>query len=107
MDDQALTIKTKNGLVVVLGCAHRGMINTLYHARQLTGEDKIYAVMGGSHLIGASEERLWQTIAALHELGVQRLGLCHCTDLKAISLLAQEFGEAFFFNRAGTVIEIP
>jgi 7,8-dihydropterin-6-yl-methyl-4-(beta-D-ribofuranosyl)aminobenzene 5'-phosphate synthase len=107
MDDQALIVKTTVGLVVILGCAHRGMINTLYHARQLTGENKIYAVMGGSHLMDASEKRLWQTIAALRNLGVQRLGLCHCTDLRAISLLAQEFGEALFFSKAGTVIEIP
>jgi 7,8-dihydropterin-6-yl-methyl-4-(beta-D-ribofuranosyl)aminobenzene 5'-phosphate synthase len=105
MDDQALIVKTEQGLVIILGCAHRGMINTLYHARQLTGTEKIHTVVGGSHLINASEERLWQTIAALRELGVQRLGLCHCTDLPAASVLAQEFGESFFFNKAGTVIE--
>jgi 7,8-dihydropterin-6-yl-methyl-4-(beta-D-ribofuranosyl)aminobenzene 5'-phosphate synthase len=107
MDDQALIVKTEAGLVIILGCAHRGMMNTLYHAKQLTGDDKICAVIGGSHLISASEERLWITIAALRELGVRKLGLCHCTDLKAIGILAQEFGEAFFFNKAGTVIEIP
>jgi 7,8-dihydropterin-6-yl-methyl-4-(beta-D-ribofuranosyl)aminobenzene 5'-phosphate synthase len=107
MDDQALIIKSAAGLIVILGCAHRGMINTLYHARQLTGEDRVYAVIGGSHLISASEERLWQTIAALREIGVQKLGLCHCTDLPVISLFANEFGDAFLFNKAGTVIEIP
>lgn len=107
MDDQALIIKIEAGLVIVLGCAHRGMINTLYHARQLTGEDRIYAVIGGSHLISASEERFWKTVGSLRELEVKKLGLCHCTDLKVISLLAREFGEAFFFNKAGTVIEMP
>jgi len=104
LDDQALVIKTDAGLVVILGCAHRGMINTLYHARQLTGVDKIHAVIGGSHLISASEERLWQTIDALRRLDIQRMGLCHCTDLPAASLLAQEFSEGFFFNKAGSVI---
>ena len=83
------------------------MVNTLYHAKRLTGEDNIYAVIGGSHLISASEERLWQTIAVLRELNIQKLGLCHCTGLKALSVLAQEFSEGFFFNQAGTVIEIP
>jgi 7,8-dihydropterin-6-yl-methyl-4-(beta-D-ribofuranosyl)aminobenzene 5'-phosphate synthase len=107
LDDQALAVKTEAGLVVILGCAHRGMVNTLYHARQLTGVDKIHAVIGGSHLMNASEERLWQTIDALRGLGIQRMGLCHCTDLPAASLMAQEFGEIFFFNMAGTVIEIP
>jgi 7,8-dihydropterin-6-yl-methyl-4-(beta-D-ribofuranosyl)aminobenzene 5'-phosphate synthase len=105
MDDQALIIESPDGLIVILGCAHRGMINTLYHARQLTGENRIYAVLGGSHLISASVERLWQTIAALREIGVQKLGLCHCTDMPAIALLSREFGDAFIFNKAGTVIE--
>jgi 7,8-dihydropterin-6-yl-methyl-4-(beta-D-ribofuranosyl)aminobenzene 5'-phosphate synthase len=106
MDDQALIVNTESGLVVILGCAHRGIINTLYHAQQLTGKKMIYTVVGGSHLINTSEERLWQTIAALRELNVQRLGLCHCTDLPAASVLAQEFGENFFFNKAGTVLNV-
>lgn len=105
-DDQALIIKAEQGLVVVLGCAHRGMINTLYHAQQLTGVSEIHTVIGGSHLIGASEKRLWQTIAALKELDIQKLALCHCTDLPAISVLAQEFGNRFLFNKAGTVIHL-
>jgi 7,8-dihydropterin-6-yl-methyl-4-(beta-D-ribofuranosyl)aminobenzene 5'-phosphate synthase len=83
LDDQALVINTEAGLVVILGCAHRG-----------------------SHLMGVSEERLWQTIDALRELKIQKLGLCHCTDLPAASLLAQEFSESYFFNKAGTVTEI-
>ncbi len=107
MDDQALVVRTAAGLVVVLGCAHRGMINTLNHAKRLTGEENIYAVVGGSHLISASEERLWQTVDALREFGIQRLGLCHCTDMKAARLLSQEFGEVFFFNKAGSVVEMP
>ena len=107
MDDRAVIIKTAQGLVIVLGCAHRGMINTIYHAQEITGIKDIYAVIGGSHLIGSSEERLWQTIAALKEINVQKLGLCHCTDLPVISVLAQEFGEKFLFNKAGSVIELP
>jgi len=106
LDDQALVIKTDAGLVVILGCAHRGIINTLYHARQLTGVEKIHAVIGGSHLMGVFEERLWQTVDALRELGVQKMGLCHCTDLPAASLLSQEFRDSFFFNKAGTIVEI-
>ncbi len=105
-DDLALIINTEPGLVVVLGCAHRGIINTLYHAQQLTGIKEINAVLGGSHLSGASEERVWQTMAALKELSVQRLGLCHCTGLPAAALIAQEFGDKFFFNNTGTVPEI-
>ena len=105
-DDLALIINTGPGLVVVSGCAHRGIINTLYHAQRLTGIKEINTVLGGSHLSGASEERVWQTIAALKELNVQRLGLCHCTGLPVAALIAQEFGDKFFFNNTGTVLEI-
>ena len=106
LDDLSLIITTPPGLVVVLGCAHRGMINHLYHAQQLTGVKKIYAVLGGAHLYSASKERVQQTITALKELEVQKLGLCHCTGLPAISHLAQEFGDKFLFNTAGTIIDL-
>ncbi len=105
MDDQAVIVKAEGGLVIVLGCAHRGMINTIYHAREITGVKEVQPVIGGSHLIGAPEERLYQSIAALRDLGVQKMGLCHCTDLPAISVLAQEFGESFVFNKAGDSLE--
>jgi 7,8-dihydropterin-6-yl-methyl-4-(beta-D-ribofuranosyl)aminobenzene 5'-phosphate synthase len=107
LDDLALVIKTGAGLVVVLGCAHHGIINTLYHAQQLTGVKSIHAILGGAHLISASKERIRLTIAALKELGVQRLGLCHCTDMPAACLLAQEFGDRFFFNKAGIIADLP
>ncbi|MBA7705030.1 hypothetical protein ES703_113854 [subsurface metagenome] len=106
LDDLSLIINTDKGLVVILGCAHRGMINILNHARQLTNGKPIHTVLGGAHLISASRERIRLTIAALKELGVQKLGLCHCTSLPAISLLAHEFGDKFFFNNAGTTIDI-
>ncbi len=107
LDDLALIIKTELGLVVVLGCAHRGLINTLYHAQHLTGIEEIHTVLGGSHLIDTSKERVWRTIAALKELGVQKLGLCHCTSLSAAAVLTQEFGDSFFYNNTGTIFELP
>lgn len=105
-DDQALIIKTPPGLVVISGCAHRGIINTLYHARSLSGVKKIDTVIGGCHLMNASEERIWRTIAALKELGVARLGACHCTGMVASVIMAQEFGDRFFLSNAGTVLDL-
>ncbi len=107
LDDLSLVIDTEPGLVVVLGCAHRGVINTLYHARKITGEKPIYAVLGGSHLVNAPRERVQRTVADLKRLDVQKMGLCHCTSLPAISTLAHEFGDRFFFNITGTVFELP
>jgi 7,8-dihydropterin-6-yl-methyl-4-(beta-D-ribofuranosyl)aminobenzene 5'-phosphate synthase len=106
LDDRALFIKTDKGLVVILGCAHRGIINTLHHAQELTGEQRIEMVIGGCHLMNSSEERVWLTIAALKELGVRKIGVSHCTGLTAAAMMAHEFGEDFFFNNAGTRIEL-
>ena len=106
LDDLAVFINTKQGLVVVTGCAHRGIINTLYHAQRTTGVERIYAVFGGAHLNESSEERIWQTIKVLKEMDIQKLGLCHCTGLPAISMMAHEFGDRFIFNNAGTVIDL-
>ena len=106
-DDLALVIDADFGLVVILGCAHRGVINTLYRARELTGKKRIYAVIGGAHLFGASEERLVMTTAALREMEVQRLALSHCTGFAASAYLAQEFGASFFLNNAGTRFTLP
>jgi 7,8-dihydropterin-6-yl-methyl-4-(beta-D-ribofuranosyl)aminobenzene 5'-phosphate synthase len=106
-DDRALIIVTDAGLVVVLGCAHRGAINTLRHAQQITGVELIHTVIGGTHLISASEERILRTASAFQELGIQRVGVSHCTGLPASVLLAQQLGGSFFFNNTGTIITIP
>ena len=106
LDDQALIINTGAGLVVILGCAHRGIINTLYHAQQLTGVETINTVIGGCHLMGATEERIMLTIASLRELDVSRIGVSHCTGLPAAAIMAQEMGDSFFFNNAGTRITL-
>ena len=106
LDDQALIIKTPQGLVVVLGCAHRGMINTLYHAREITGIQKIHMVLGGCHLKDATDEQIWQTISALNEMGVQKLAVSHCTGMRATLMLAQTYGEDFIFNNTGNIIEV-
>ena len=103
-DDQALFIKTPEGLVVILGCAHRGVINTLRHAQKLMEVKPIHTIVGGIHLFRASEVQLELTIAELKSLGIQRLGGSHCTGMPAAARLAQEFGQNFFFNNTGTRI---
>ncbi len=106
LDDMSIVIDSGDGLVVVSGCAHRGMINNLRHAQKVTGVDKIKLVVGGSHLVGSGEDRVWQTVAALREMKVEWLGLCHCTSLPATAIMAREFGDAFFFNNVGRVTEV-
>jgi len=105
-DDQAIFLKSEKGLIIILGCAHRGIVNTIRHAQKLTGVESLYAVIGGTHLISASQQRLDLTVAELLSFGIQRLGVSHCTGLPVSALLAERFGETFFFNNAGTRITI-
>jgi 7,8-dihydropterin-6-yl-methyl-4-(beta-D-ribofuranosyl)aminobenzene 5'-phosphate synthase len=106
LDDQSLIIEGPQGLVLVLGCAHAGMINTLGHAMEKTGKDRVYAVIGGTHLDFASPLQVEETITALKEYKVEKVGVSHCTGLKAASRLYAEFGENFFFGRVGEVLEV-
>jgi 7,8-dihydropterin-6-yl-methyl-4-(beta-D-ribofuranosyl)aminobenzene 5'-phosphate synthase len=100
-DDQALLARTPEGLVVLLGCAHAGVVNTLNYAVKLTGDDRIRAVVGGFHLAGAGEPRLEQTVAALREMEVGELVACHCTGFKARIRLHAAFGKRFMNGAVG------
>jgi 7,8-dihydropterin-6-yl-methyl-4-(beta-D-ribofuranosyl)aminobenzene 5'-phosphate synthase len=106
-DDQALIIDTEFGLVVILGCGHRGIVNTLRHAQNITGKEHVYAAIGGTHLFRASKERLENTITDLKEIGVQKLGVSHCTGFLPSARLSREFGDVFFLNNAGTRFTLP
>jgi 7,8-dihydropterin-6-yl-methyl-4-(beta-D-ribofuranosyl)aminobenzene 5'-phosphate synthase len=88
LDDQALFFRIPEGVVIILGCAHAGVVNTIQYVSQLTGEDKICAVMGGTHLLSASADRLQKTIAAFRQYDLQKIMLCHCTGMKAFTELA-------------------
>ena len=107
LDDLAMAIRTEFGLAVILGCAHRGMINTIRHLQQVTGEERIYSVIGGTHLFNATQERLDLTVADLKGMGIQRLGVSHCTGFNASCRLAKEFPDIFFLNNTGVILTIP
>ena len=106
-DDLALVIDANFGLVVILGCAHRGIINTLRHAQRLTSKELVYAAIGGTHLFLASDKRIERTIPNLKEIGIQRLGVSHCTGFHASARLAHEFKGIFFLNNAGSRLTFP
>jgi 7,8-dihydropterin-6-yl-methyl-4-(beta-D-ribofuranosyl)aminobenzene 5'-phosphate synthase len=105
-DDRFLLVKTDKGLVVILGCGHGCLINSLIHAKNVGGYDRIHTVIGGCHLVDASTERIMKTIDALKELGVQHVGMSHCTGLRASAIMAHELGDHFFFNMVGTRVQI-
>jgi 7,8-dihydropterin-6-yl-methyl-4-(beta-D-ribofuranosyl)aminobenzene 5'-phosphate synthase len=101
-DDLSIAVKTGSGLAIFLGCAHRGMINIIRRFQEITGDERIYSVVGGTHLISASGERMTRTIADLKETGIRRLGCSHCTGFNASARLAAEFKDIFFLNAAGS-----
>ena len=103
-DDQALVAHVRGkGLVVIMGCGHAGVINTLRYARKLTGIDRILAVVGGFHLsTPAFEPIIGPTVEALAEFRPQILVPTHCTGWRATHALASAFPDVFMQNSVGT-----
>jgi len=106
LDDFSMVVKTSRGLVIVLGCAHAGVVNIINHAVERTGENRIYAVVGGTHLGLSPEPQFDPTIRALKEFGIKTLAVNHCTGQGPAALLASEFGDGFAFGRVGFVLEV-
>ncbi len=105
-DDQSLAINTEKGLVLILGCAHSGLINIIHHVTGKTGKDKFYAILGGTHLDFLTPEQLEETIRMLKGMDVEKIGAAHCTGMRAAFRLHQEFGNRFFYGSVGSVLEV-
>ncbi len=105
-DDQALFMQTPAGTVVLLGCAHSGVINTLDYIRQLSGAQTFFAVIGGMHLNSASDERMAWTIESLRRFQIERLYPAHCTGTKAVAALWAAFPGQCFPCGVGTTIAV-
>jgi 7,8-dihydropterin-6-yl-methyl-4-(beta-D-ribofuranosyl)aminobenzene 5'-phosphate synthase len=102
-DEQALVVNLgEEGLVVVSGCSHPGIVNTLEHARKVTGNDRVFAVVGGFHLAQVKEEVLARTAEALKECGARLVVPGHCTGFRPNCRLSRELGSAFAINCVGT-----
>jgi len=106
IDDQAIVMKLKGkGLVVVSGCAHAGIVNTLMFVQKTTGEQKIHAVLGGFHLSGPFFEKIHDpTVQALKKIDPDVLMPMHCTGWKAVHRFQKEFPESFVLNSVGSTV---
>jgi 7,8-dihydropterin-6-yl-methyl-4-(beta-D-ribofuranosyl)aminobenzene 5'-phosphate synthase len=93
--------------VVILGCAHAGLINILNHAIARTGVEKIYAILGGTHLGFSPQSQLDQTIPVLKQYQVEILATSHCTGQGPIARLAAEFAGGFAFGHVGFTLTTP
>jgi len=105
LDDQALVIDTPRGEVLLLGCAHSGVINTCEYVRALSGR-KVRAALGGMHLLHAQDEQLDATLRALQQLLPGTIAPCHCTGARAISALRAQFGDRYLECAAGFRVEL-
>lgn len=104
-DDQALAIRTPQGVVLLLGCAHSGVVNTIDYVARLLSEGQFRAVIGGMHLIGASHERTKATLQAIEKYDVHLIGPCHCTGASATASLWHHFTDRCRECSVGTVLE--
>jgi 7,8-dihydropterin-6-yl-methyl-4-(beta-D-ribofuranosyl)aminobenzene 5'-phosphate synthase len=86
-DDQALWIEIPSGTVILLGCAHSGVLNTLDYIFKLTDRRPIQAVLGGMHLVRAKPDRLATTVDAFRRYDIPTLGPAHCTGMAATAYL--------------------
>jgi 7,8-dihydropterin-6-yl-methyl-4-(beta-D-ribofuranosyl)aminobenzene 5'-phosphate synthase len=105
-DDQSLVLETEKGLVIILGCCHAGLVNTIEHIAYMTGRRDIYAVIGGTHLGFCSHEQLSQTITALRTIGIKKLAASHCTGFAASARLSREFPKEFQVAMVGYTLEV-
>jgi 7,8-dihydropterin-6-yl-methyl-4-(beta-D-ribofuranosyl)aminobenzene 5'-phosphate synthase len=104
LDDQSLVLHLENkGLVLVTGCCHAGVINTLHYAKKVTGIQEVYAILGGLHLTGSFfDPVIGPTIKALQAIDPKVIVPMHCTGWRATQKISEAFPEAFILNSVGS-----
>lgn len=104
-DDQSLVIESSKGLILVLGCAHAGMINIFNHVLRTFNRSRIYTVIGGTHLGFSQPVQFDETLKAIDRYGIEKMGVSHCTGLERAAVLHEHLGERFFFGCVGTELD--
>jgi 7,8-dihydropterin-6-yl-methyl-4-(beta-D-ribofuranosyl)aminobenzene 5'-phosphate synthase len=101
LDDQSLVIHVRNGIVIVLGCAHAGIINVINHAIKMSGVDEIYGIIGGTHIGLSGDAQRDKTIEALRDYKIEHLMPTHCTGAEAMACMKNSFNKIFQFSHVG------
>jgi len=105
--EQALALKTAAGVMVITGCAHPGIVKMVQGAREITGEDKVYLVVGGFHLGGEPPSRLESIAEELRRLSVRKVAPCHCSGDETRRLFKEKFREDYMESGVGKTIDFP
>ncbi len=105
LDDQSLVIHTRKGILIVLGCAHAGIVNVVNHTIKMSGEDHIYGIVGGTHIGLSGDEQRDKTVEALKDYAIENLIPAHCTGPETVFRMKEAFGENVRFAHVGTMFE--
>ncbi len=105
-DEISFYYVNENGLTVITGCAHRGLVNIIKHGQKITGVEKVHAVIGGSYLEFVSDWQREATMAFLKQINPNIIALSHCTGVHFQGLMKEIFKEKFFSANTGDVIEV-
>lgn len=107
-DDQSLILESRRGrgLVILLGCCHAGLINTLEWVRHCTGRDDVFAVIGGTHLGFCTTEQLDATVEALKRYRIRKLAASHCTGFRTSARLWRDLPAQFHPAHVGYTLEL-
>jgi 7,8-dihydropterin-6-yl-methyl-4-(beta-D-ribofuranosyl)aminobenzene 5'-phosphate synthase len=103
--EQGLVVEAADGIVVITGCAHPGIVEMVQKAKEMTGSE-VALVMGGFHLNLASQRRIADIIGDLRDLGVRKVAPCHCTGDRAVGMMAEEYGGNFVKVGGGSVVTL-
>lgn len=91
-DELSMWFETRRGLVILTGCCHAGLVNTIDHIRAVSGSDRVHAIIGGLHLLNATEDRRQRTLDFIADCAPDLLVPCHCTGTQVVEQLQQVFG---------------
>jgi 7,8-dihydropterin-6-yl-methyl-4-(beta-D-ribofuranosyl)aminobenzene 5'-phosphate synthase len=105
-DDMALWLETAAGLVIVLGCCHSGLVNTVEHIRKFSGGKRVRGIIGGMHLLHASTERLEKTCEKLRKWSPDFIIPCHCTGEASIAFMISTLGKRVKTGKAGIILPL-
>jgi 7,8-dihydropterin-6-yl-methyl-4-(beta-D-ribofuranosyl)aminobenzene 5'-phosphate synthase len=105
IQEQSLIVKTDEGLIIITGCAHPGVVNVVRKAREIAG-DKVYLLLGGFHLGSASASKIESIIDSFEHLRVERVAPCHCSGDNARRLFREHYGEAYIECGVGRIVTL-
>ncbi|MGM0417060.1 MAG: MBL fold metallo-hydrolase [Thermodesulfobacteriota bacterium] len=105
-DDMGVVVECRDGLAVILGCAHAGMINILLQVQEHFPAQQIKAVLGGTHLGPATPEQFESTLQDLEHFNIRHIGVSHCTGQNRAAQIRERVGQKFFFGAVGAVLQV-